>query len=127
MSISIPHLELFYLTRGKHDKEIEKYLPKKDLDLSLRERIEKYASVNSFRYAWYRIYENNEARIEQFIRGDESMLDQIDFNNLCYLFRFAWPDALLNEKFYFKDREDYTLRDYLNIANRLWAINMYRY
>lgn len=127
MSISIPHLERFYLTPGKYDKDFEFYLPKKDLDLSLKERIEKYASMNSFRYAWYRIYADNEARIEQFIRGDESMLDKIDFNNLCHLFKMGWPHALEYEDFYYKDVEDYTLRDYLNIANRLWAINMYKH
>lgn len=127
MSISIPHLERFYLSPGKYDKDIDFYLPKKDLDLSLKERIEKHGSMNSFRYAWYRIYDNNEARIESFIRGDDSQLDKIDFNNLCYLIKFGWPHTFEHVDFYFKDPSDFTLRDYQYIANRIWAYAHYRH
>lgn len=122
-SINVPKLERFYLYPGKYDDEISKYYPNNPLRPTLNERIEYYTDLNSFRHAWDRVYQKNESRIEAFIRGDYAQMDRIDFNNLVKLFSLAWPV----EQIYHKDPGNYTLQDYMNIANRLWAINMYRH
>lgn len=120
MMFIIPNLERFYYSQpGTLDNKFERYLLNTDKNIPLRVRIEKYGAPISFKEAWYKIYKNNEEYIEKFIRGDESMIDIIDWNNLCHIFNLGWPGVGL----YNKEPGNYGNRDYLNIANRLWMIN----
>lgn len=120
MRFIIPNLERFYYSQpGTLDNEFERYLLNTDKNIPLRVRIEKYGAPISFKEAWYKVYKSNEEYIEKFIRGDESMIDIIDWNNLCHLFNLGWPGVVL----YNKEPGNYGNRDYLNIANRLWMIN----
>lgn len=121
-SVNIPFLERYYIHPGKYDNEISLYLPN-SVHMTLDELIERYASPRSFKRAWLQIYKLNHVNIEKFIRGDYSKLDKIDFNNLVKLLPLAWPKIKHNQ-LYFKEPGNYTLQDYLNIANRLWAINL---
>ena len=124
-TVGLPNLEKYYLSPGKYDAEFDRLLPRGG-DMTLKERVERYGSPRSFRNAWYKIYRRNEAQIELFIRGDNSMVGRVDWNNLCHLFPLGWPGTEGGD-LYYKEPGDYSPRDYLNIANRLWMINMYRH
>lgn len=125
MKYEIKNLYKFYIFPGKFDKEIEKYLPCDDY-MELEEKIDKYATTNSFRKAWYKIYKINENYIEKLIAGDWEMVDMIDFNNLLNLFLKGWPDCINKEKFLYRPKEEFRRFDYSNIAHRFWTINMIR-
>lgn len=118
-SIFIKKLDRYYVSPSKYKEYISNQLPKNP-SMTLQERIEYYGSVRCFRIALYNIYLRNEAKIEAFVMGDLTYVDKIDFNILVPLVRLVWPDIDLYEQ-----RCDYVVHDYLNIANRLWAVNMF--
>jgi hypothetical protein len=95
-------------------------------DHQLREKIMFYVSPRLFRVVWGMVYRDNAENIDAFIKGDYSQLGSIDFNNLVMLFEHAYP-AVDHDLYYKGDPSDLTLQDYINIANRLWAINIYRH
>lgn len=123
-TIDVPDLYK-YLLDNTNSKYLEKYYPNND-NMSIDEKVYYYSSANSFKTAWYKIYRKNESRIESFIRGDKKQLYHINFNILVKLFTLGWPQVDI-DKFYYKDNESLTLCDYIAIANRLWAVNMYRH
>lgn len=122
--ISVPNLHRYFLNPHTAEKFMQ-YYPN-GCDMTFDEKVFKYTNARTFRNAWYSIYSKNEARIENFMRGDYEQLDHINFNLLVKLFFHAWPHTDV-DSLYFKESSDFTLQDYIAIANRLWAINMYRH
>jgi hypothetical protein len=118
-----PNLHRYFLDT-KRAADFMQYYPKED-GISFEEVVFKYTDERTFKNAWYVIYNKNEGRIENFIRGDFDQLDHINFNLLIKLFFHAWPHTDL-DSLYYKDTASFTLHDYLAVANRLWAINMFR-
>lgn len=119
--ISVPKLHRYFLDNTK-GPNFSKYYPNDDT-MTFDEKVFKYTCRNTFRNAWYKIYEVNSGRIEMFMRGDYKQLYTINFNLLVKLFFHAWPHTDI-DALYFKESSNMTLHDYIALANRLWAINM---